>query len=135
MFYDLPLDFGAHVGVNGVTEPFGLSPGLPGFGQYGVQMPRNCKETRMSEQITGIAPTHPPAIKRPNPPGKPKAEILHKLLARKRGTTVAQFENQLGWQPHTVRAAISRLRSSGLPIELVRSGKSARFRAVRGEDQ
>ncbi|MDB4830230.1 DUF3489 domain-containing protein [Paracoccaceae bacterium] len=89
----------------------------------------------MSEQITGIAPTHPPAIKRPNPPGKPKAEILHKLLARKRGTTVAQFENQLGWQPHTVRAAISRLRSSGLSVELNWSGKVARYRAVSGDER
>ncbi|SMX25833.1 DUF3489 domain-containing protein [Boseongicola aestuarii] len=89
----------------------------------------------MSEQITGIAPTRPSTIKRPSQLGKSKADSLRKLLSRKRGATAEQIQQQLGWQPHTVRAAISRLRSSGLPIELDRSGKSARYRAVRGDCQ
>ena len=100
--FDVPLDFGVHVSVTGVTDPYGFLPEFSGFGQYGVQMPRNCMETRMSEQFTGFAPTLPPTIKRPSQPGKPKADILRKLLSRKQGATVVQIEKQLGWQPHTV---------------------------------
>jgi DNA-binding transcriptional regulator PaaX len=45
---------------------------------------------------------------------------------------VAQIQEQLGWQPHTVRAAISRLRSAGVPIELDRSGNVTRYRITSG---
>ena len=65
---------------------------------------------------------------------KPKTEILLSLLSRRHGATVAQVQQRLGWQPHTVRAAISRLRTSGLTIELDRSGKVPRYRSVVGGD-
>jgi DNA-binding transcriptional regulator PaaX len=61
--------------------------------------------------------------------------MLRKLLLRKQGATVAQIQKQLGWQPHTVRAAISRLRSSGFSIELDRSGKVTRYRVLSGGGQ
>jgi len=65
--------------------------------------------------------------------GRTKSDDLRKLLSRRTGATVAQVQKQLGWQPHTMRAAISRLRSLGLPIELDRSGKVARYRVVSGQ--
>ena len=65
--------------------------------------------------------------------GKTKSEILRKLVSRPNGVTVAQIQKRLVWQPHTIRAAISRLRSSGLPIALDRSGRGARYRVVSGE--
>ena len=61
-----------------------------------------------------------------------KSEGLRKLLSRRTGATVAQIQKQLGWRPHTVRAAISRLRSTGVPVELDRSGRVARYRLVSG---
>ncbi|MFC6637711.1 DUF3489 domain-containing protein [Sulfitobacter sp. JBTF-M27] len=67
--------------------------------------------------------------------GGSKAATMHKLLSRRNGATVVQLQKQLDWQPHTVRAAISRLRSSGVSIELDRSGKVARYRVIDGEGQ
>lgn len=89
----------------------------------------------MSEQITEATSTRKPAAKRLEQHRNPKADILRKLLSRRNGAAIAQIQKQLSWQPHTVRAAISRLRSSGLPIELDRSGKSARYRVALGEQQ
>ncbi len=89
----------------------------------------------MIEQITEIVPTRQPKTKRSTQLGKPKSDILRKLLVRKQGATVAQLQKQFGWQPHTVRAAISRMRSSGLSVELDRSGKVARYRALPGGGQ
>ncbi len=42
--------------------------------------------------------------------GKSKKARLEGLLSRPRGATMGQLQKALGWQPHTVRAAISRLR-------------------------
>lgn len=66
---------------------------------------------------------------------KSKTEILRKLLARRTGATVVQIQKQLGWQPHTIRAAISRLRSSGLYIYLDRSGRMALYRLLQRGDR
>ena len=68
-------------------------------------------------------------ISPPEPVGNTKADTLYILLSRPNGATVAQIQKRLAWQPHTVRAAISRLRASGVTIELDRSGKVARYRA------
>ena len=89
----------------------------------------------MTEQM--IEPAAPVAPKAAPPKTTPpsKTEMLRKLLSRRNGATLAQLQKQLGWQPHTIRAAISRLRSSGLAIDLDRSGKVARYRVVSGQDQ
>lgn len=77
----------------------------------------------------------PAKHKAARPIAKPKTEMLRKLLARRTGATVVQIQRQLGWQPHTIRAAISRLRSSGVTIELDRSGRVAWYHIVPGEGQ
>lgn len=66
----------------------------------------------------------------PKPFTKTKTDVLRKLLSRPNGATVAQIQKCLIWQPHTVRAAISRLRTSGVAVELDQSGKAARYRAL-----
>ena len=50
-----------------------------------------------------------------------KAQLL-KRLQRRKGATLQQLSSEFGWQPHTVRAAISRLRTAG-------------FAVTRGEDR
>ena len=50
-----------------------------------------------------------------------KKARLETLLARARGATLAQLQTEPGWQPHTVRAAISGLRKAGRSIELEES--------------
>jgi predicted transcriptional regulator len=48
---------------------------------------------------------------------KPTRQVqLRKLLSRKSGATVAQIQKAFGWQPHTVRAAISSQRKAGCVI-------------------
>ena len=47
-----------------------------------------------------------------------KQAKLEALLTRARGATLAQLQKELGWQPHTVRAAVSRLRKAGHTIDL-----------------
>lgn len=56
------------------------------------------------------------------------------MLAWRDGATITQVQKQLGWQPRIFRAAVSRLRSVGLQIELARSGKVARYRLVSEKD-
>ena len=50
------------------------------------------------------------------------------LLGRRRGATIGQLQKALDWQPHTIRAAISRLRKDGAEITLDRSGKTPAYR-------
>jgi len=89
----------------------------------------------MTEQITGGAVALPLAAKSLKQPGKPKSDTLRRFLSRRHGATVAQLQRQLGWQPHTVRAAISRLRSSGLSVKTDRSGRVGRYRVMSGDEQ
>lgn len=89
----------------------------------------------MAEQITEIPSTCLLEATPAKRTGRSKADTLHKLLSRRNGATVAQLQKLLGWQPHSVRAAISRLRSSGVSIELDRSGKVTRYRVIDGEGQ
>ena len=89
----------------------------------------------MTEQITGALSTAPATSTSAKPAGKSKTETLRKPPARRTGATVVQIQKQLGWQSHTIRAAISRLRSSGVPVELDRSARVARYRIMPGEGQ
>ncbi|GAB6035454.1 hypothetical protein JCM15519_38860 [Fundidesulfovibrio butyratiphilus] len=46
------------------------------------------------------------------------------------GSTVAEIQAATGWQPHTLRAAVTRLRQAGVRIELTRQGTEKRYRAI-----
>ena len=53
-----------------------------------------------------------------------RAKILARLQ-RPRGVTISELQNATGWQPHSIRAAISRLRKSGIAIDRkVANGKT-----------
>jgi hypothetical protein len=56
-----------------------------------------------------------------------KIELVAKLVGRKSGATVEQIHTLTGWQPHSIRAAISGLRKRGSIITLseTRDGTSA----------
>jgi len=76
--------------------------------------------------------TNPAA--RGGPGRKPvtKRDRLIRLLGARGGHDIAALSSKLGWQPHTTRAALSRLRKDGYTIEkrppLKRGG--ARYRIV-----
>ena len=63
-----------------------------------------------------------------------KREHLIRMLKRKAGADVATLSASLGWQVHTTRAELSRLRKAG--YELARdggtNGKPLRYRIVAG---
>jgi len=55
------------------------------------------------------------------PSGKP--DLLLRLMRRKQGATVAALQEATGWQPHSVRAALSGLRKKGVTITRDRNAK------------
>ena len=50
------------------------------------------------------------------PPRETKTAILRKLLSRKAGADLTTLQSATGWQPHSVRAAMSGLRKAGYTI-------------------
>lgn len=53
---------------------------------------------------------------RPLPPGQSKSRQLLAMLQRPEGASIDNLCQALGWLPHTVRAALSRLRGNGHAI-------------------
>ena len=51
------------------------------------------------------------------PPKATKSDQLKTMLSKPTGVTVADLSVKLGWQPHTTRAALTRLKQSGLSVE------------------
>lgn len=70
-----------------------------------------------------------PATPAPAPP-KSKKDQLVDLLRPKTGADVKQLTEALGWLPHTVRAALTGLRKSGITVEKLPSkdGSPTRYR-------
>ena len=52
-----------------------------------------------------------------------KTDAVLKLLERQQGATVAQLQKATGWQPHSVRAALTRLRKKDHDIRREQSEK------------
>lgn len=61
---------------------------------------------------------------------KSKKDQLIDLLQGKGGADVRALSDTLGWQPHTVRAALTGLRKAGVAVEKmpVRDGELTRYR-------
>ena len=73
----------------------------------------------------------PKATKRKGPT---KTDTVLRLLRRPNGASIAQLQKATGWQPHSVRAALTGLRKQ--EVEVVRSKDEAgttRY-AVQGQE-
>lgn len=46
-----------------------------------------------------------------------KSATIQRLLNRKSGASLASLQKATGWQPHSVRAALSTLRKAGYTID------------------
>lgn len=71
------------------------------------------------------------------PPRETKSAILRKLLSRKAGADLVALQSASGWQPHSVRAALSGLRKTGYSIERTEPaipGGSAVYRITSGPE-
>lgn len=51
------------------------------------------------------------------PPRETKSALVRRLLSRKYGADLAALREATGWQPHSVRAALSTLRKAGYTID------------------
>ena len=58
-----------------------------------------------------------PAAAKPETKRKIKKALLIELLSRPQGATVNDMVEATGWLPHTVRAALTRLRQAGHRID------------------
>ena len=86
--------------------------------------------TMTTEQVTKPTRRRAAAVASQGKAKTSKKDRLGALLARPKGATLADLEKNLGWQPHTVRAAISGLRKTGIDIVLDRDGKTPVYRIV-----
>ena len=67
-------------------------------------------------------------------PAKPtKIETILKLLRRSNGASIAQLQKATGWQPHSVRAALTGLRKKGHNIERDKDTKGVTRYRIAGE--
>ena len=66
-------------------------------------------------------------LPQPTPPGGKLGAVL-KAIGRKRGATLAELTEATGWQPHTTRAALTRLRQRGFPATLTEEGGRKAYR-------
>ena len=63
-----------------------------------------------------------------------KTGIILRSVKRARGARMTDLQKVTGWQPHSVRAAISGLRKQGIAIARERSKDGASiYRVVRGQ--
>ena len=70
-------------------------------------------------------------------PRETKTAILRKLLSRKTGADLAALQAATGWQPHSVRAALSGLRKAGYGIDRAapaKTGAGAVYRITSGPE-
>lgn len=61
-----------------------------------------------------------------------KLETILKLLQRPGGARLAELEKATGWQPHSVRAALTALRRRGVEIIRERNARETSYRAAKG---
>ena len=66
------------------------------------------------------------------PRPRTKVETVRKLLSRPAGATIAQLQKVTAWQPHSVRAALTRLRQKGDAIERRGNAGSSTYHIVDG---
>lgn len=84
------------------------------------------QSTKPTETATRRTRAHVATTEAP----KSKKNQLIDLLRAKGGADVQALSDTLGWQPHTVRAALTGLRKAGIAIEKmpVREGERTRYR-------
>lgn len=69
---------------------------------------------------------------------KPKTKVsktdhLKNLLAKPEGITIEALSTKLGWQTHTTRAALTRLKQAGIEVEKLEpteGSRQSRYRIV-----
>ena len=86
---------------------------------------------RMARPISQI----PPEVASPPPRERPvtKQTQLILLLQREGGTSIAELTAALGWLPHTIRAALTRLRKKGHMVVKMKADDVTRYSIASGD--
>ena len=80
--------------------------------------------------VAEAEPLHAPSPRLPNG----KLGLIFSRIAATPGVTIDELTEETGWQAHTIRAAISRLRLTGRTILLVAGSDGAKtYRLADGE--
>lgn len=66
------------------------------------------------------------SAKAPTMPRASKAEQLKMLVSSPSGITVEDLSAKLGWLPHTTRAALTRMRQTGITLEKLDPAEGSR---------
>jgi|TARA_B100000315_G_C14011111_1_gene334528 predicted ArsR family transcriptional regulator len=62
-----------------------------------------------------------------------KTSTIIKLLRRSGGASIDQLQKAIGWQPHSIRAALTGLRKKGHHIERAKNAKGFTvYRVAKG---
>ncbi|MGI9363977.1 MAG: DUF3489 domain-containing protein [Rhizobiaceae bacterium] len=81
---------------------------------------RSKASTRAYIAVAGRKPTNPTVQSK----RVTKKDQLIKLLRAKRGMDICAISQKLGWQQHTTRAALTRLRQAGYVLNVVKADNS-----------
>jgi hypothetical protein len=89
---------------------------------------------RIKKKITAKTTTEAPDAQAgvPSRPGGKLGNIVERLETTE-GATLTELTDLTGWQPHTVRAALTRLRQRGFSIGLEERGDRKAYRITAGE--
>ncbi len=97
--------------------------------------PITLRATKLAHQVLGIAdepedaaPAEPAPVQRPR---RSKQEILIEMLRTEGGATIPEIVAATGWQPHSVRGAISGVLKKRLGLKVVSGKESERGRVYR----
>ena len=106
-----------------------LTPEYPGFPRYKApERPTPIEEHTMTNLASDEFHKKPNNLVVNEKTQLTREEQLSKLLCRRSGATLVQVQKKFGWQPHTARAVISRLRSGGTTVERTSSAKGSVYR-------
>ena len=72
---------------------------------------------RASVGPAGCRSDRPEETNMPKSKPETKAAMVRRMLARKSGADLSALQKATGWQPHSVRAALSTLRKAGYQID------------------
>lgn len=88
----------------------------------------NAPEAAVPADVTAPAQQAPPktlvVAERRHPASKSKKDQLLALIAKPPGARISVLTERLGWQAHTVRAALSGLRKQGHLIQATKAPKT-----------
>jgi hypothetical protein len=77
------------------------------------------ESTRTNATPVKVAPRQAfsSGARKPVKPSPKKPDIILKLVKRSKGARMQDLQKATGWQPHSIRAALTGLRKKGIQIE------------------